>query len=66
VDVALLEAGVAPEAIAHLFLTGGTSFMPAVRRLFETRFRLERGTTGGEFVSVAGGIGTDRSGAGVR
>lgn len=56
-------ARIAPEAIDHVFLTGGTSFVPAVRRLFETRFGAEKVTAGGEFVSVAEGlalIGRDR------
>ena len=60
---ALAEAGLAAEAIDHVFLTGGTSFVPAVRRLFETRFGAGKVTAGGEFVSVAEGlamIGRDR------
>lgn len=51
------------QRIDHVFLTGGTSFVPAVRRLFDTRFGPERVSTGGEFVSVAEGlalIGRDR------
>jgi hypothetical chaperone protein len=39
-----------------VFLTGGTSFVPAVRRLFETRFGAEKLVAGGEFVSVAEGL----------
>jgi hypothetical chaperone protein len=35
---------------------GGTSFVLAVRRLFEARFGAERVTAGGEFVSVAEGL----------
>ena len=54
IDQALADAGVAE--IDHVFLTGGTSFVPAVRRLFEARFGAERVTTGGEFVSVAEGL----------
>jgi hypothetical chaperone protein len=63
VDVALAEASVRPDAIDRVFLTGGTSLVPAVRRLFTTRFSAERVTGGGEFVSVAEGlalIGRDR------
>jgi hypothetical chaperone protein len=64
VDTALAEAGLNHDAIDRVFLTGGTSLVPAVRRLFTTRFGTERVTGGGEFVSVAEGlalIGRDRS-----
>jgi hypothetical chaperone protein len=54
IDQAMTDAGVAE--VDHVFLTGGTSFVPAVRRLFELRFGAERVTTGGEFVSVAEGL----------
>ena len=56
IDAALSESGLAPEAVDHVFLTGGTSFVPAVRRLFETRFGAGKVTAGGEFVSVAEGL----------
>lgn len=64
VDVALAEAGLKEDAIDRVFLTGGTSLVPAVRELFTTRFGAQRVTGGGEFVSVAEGlalIGRDRS-----
>lgn len=64
VDAALADAGIAAGAVDHVFLTGGTSFVPAVRRLFEARFGAERVSAGGEFVSVAEGlalIGRDRA-----
>jgi hypothetical chaperone protein len=44
------------EQCVDVFLTGGTSFMPAVRRIFETRFGHERVRTGNEFTSVASGL----------
>jgi hypothetical chaperone protein len=50
--------------VDHVFLTGGTSFVPAVRALFDRRFGAERVQSGGEFVSVAEGlalIGRDRA-----
>ena len=56
VDRAMIAAELAPDAIDHVFLTGGTSFVPAVRRLFDDRFGPERVTAGGEFVSVAEGL----------
>jgi hypothetical chaperone protein len=54
---------VGSEKVDRVFLTGGTSFVPAVRRLFEVRFGAARLSGGGEFVSVAEGlalIGRDR------
>ena len=63
IDRALAEAGVSGEAVDHVFLTGGTSFVQAVRRLFTDRFGAGKVTAGGEFVSVAEGlalIGRDR------
>jgi hypothetical chaperone protein len=63
VDRTLAEGGLTQDGIDHVFLTGGTSFVPAVRRLFTDRFGVEKVSTGGEFVSVAEGlalIGRDR------
>ncbi|HUB10561.1 MAG TPA: Hsp70 family protein [Acetobacteraceae bacterium] len=56
VDRALAGAGMTPDAIDRVFLTGGTAFVPAVRRLFETRFGADKLAGGGEFVSVAEGL----------
>ncbi|QEO18202.1 Hsp70 family protein [Acetobacter vaccinii] len=56
IDAALTEAALAPEQIDRVFLTGGTSFVPAVRALFTSRFGAERVELGGEFVSVAEGL----------
>lgn len=56
VDAALAEAGVAEDAIDKVFLTGGTSLVPAVRRVFTDRFGPAKVTGGGEFVSVAEGL----------
>lgn len=56
VDLALARAGVDAGAVDHVFLTGGTSFVPAVRRLFTGRFGEGRVALGGEFVSVAEGL----------
>ncbi|WP_207540521.1 Hsp70 family protein [Sabulicella rubraurantiaca] len=55
-DAALADAGLPPEQVDRVFLTGGTSLVPAVRRLFEERFGLQRIVSGGEFVSVAEGL----------
>ena len=56
VDVALADAGLREDAVDHVFLTGGTSLVPAVRDLFVTRFGAGRITGGREFVSVAEGL----------
>ena len=49
-------AKVSHDAIDKVFLTGGTSFVPAVRRLFTDRFDHARIETGGELVSIAHGL----------
>jgi hypothetical chaperone protein len=56
VDQVLDAANVVAGDIDRVFLTGGTAFVPAVRRLFERRFGAERLAGGGEFVSVAEGL----------
>nr|WP_047167127.1 Hsp70 family protein [Sphingomonas sp. Y57] len=56
VDAALLKAGVGPEAIDRVFLTGGSSLIPAIRRSFERRFGQERIGAGGELTSIAHGL----------
>ena len=52
----MARSGLAPDAIDRVFLTGGTSFVPAVRALFQNRFGAERIETGGEFESIAAGL----------
>jgi hypothetical chaperone protein len=39
-----------------VFLTGGSSFVPAVRRRFAERFGASRLEGGGELVSIASGL----------
>lgn len=56
VGQALARAGVGPEQIDKVFLTGGTSFIPAIRRLFETRFGATRLVSGDQFESIAAGL----------
>ena len=55
-DDALAKAGVTPSAIDQVFLTGGSSLIPAIRSLFDTRFGHEKIATGGEFTSIAHGL----------
>jgi len=56
VDGLLAASGVAAGEVDQVFLTGGTSFVPAVRRIFERRFEMERVRAGNEFTSVARGL----------
>jgi len=68
VDLALKNAGLRADEVDRVFLTGGTSFVPAVRALFASRFGADKVSGGGEFVSVAEGlalIGRDRAERGV-
>ncbi len=55
-DGALLQAGIAAERIDRVFLTGGSSLIPAVRSLFDRRFGKERIASGGELTSIAHGL----------
>jgi hypothetical chaperone protein len=55
-DAALNKAGLVPRDIDRVFLTGGTSFVPAVRRLFEKRFAPERIDAGEQLLSIAKGL----------
>jgi len=56
VDQVLARSGLTPEGIDRVFLTGGSSFVPAVRRLFVRRFGEGRLESGGELVSIASGL----------
>ena len=55
-DAALARAAVAPADIGRVFLTGGSSLIPAIRTLFERRFGANRIATGGELTSIAHGL----------
>lgn len=55
-EEALAASGSAPSDIDAVFLTGGTSYVPAVRRLFAERFGPERIHGGNAFQSVASGL----------
>lgn len=56
VDRLLSRVGVDRKGVDKVFLTGGSSFVPAVRKIFEERFGAERLVVGGEFTSVAMGL----------
>lgn len=56
VDRTVAAAAVQAAQIDRVFMTGGSSFVPAVRRIFAERFGAERLSFGNEFVSVARGL----------
>jgi hypothetical chaperone protein len=56
VDTLLTTEGVAVDEIDSVFLTGGSSFIPAVRRVFADRFGAQRLADGENFQSVAYGL----------
>lgn len=56
VSRALNEADLTESQIDRVFLTGGSSFVPAVRRQFEARFGAARIETGDQLVSIAYGL----------
>ncbi|WP_374392318.1 Hsp70 family protein [Sphingopyxis sp.] len=55
-DAALAKAGVEARAIDRIFLTGGSSLIPAIRAIFDRRFGAERIASGGELTSIAHGL----------
>jgi hypothetical chaperone protein len=56
VDRLLTRSGVTARDIDSVFLTGGSSFVPAVRRIFAQRFGPDRLRGGGELTTVAKGL----------
>ncbi|MDQ6677172.1 MAG: Hsp70 family protein [Acidobacteriota bacterium] len=56
VDRLMARAAKTPEEVDRVFLTGGTSLVPAVRQLFEHLFGAEKISGGDEFTSVAKGL----------
>ncbi|MBB4104831.1 Hsp70 family protein [Allorhizobium borbori] len=55
-DEVLEKTNTPASAIDKVFLTGGTSFVPAVRSIFTRRFDEGRIETGGELLSIAHGL----------
>ena len=62
VDGLMVSSHLAPADVDAVFLTGGSSLVPAVRRIFEERFGAAKIRAGHEFTSVA--MGLARRGAG--
>ncbi len=56
VDGLMERSGIAAEKVDRVFLTGGSSFIPAVRTVFADRFGAAKLAGGGELTSVATGL----------
>ncbi len=56
VDAALADANLTPDGVDRVFLTGGSSLVPAVRAIFHRRFDPARIETGAELESIAAGL----------
>jgi hypothetical chaperone protein len=56
VGQALERANLTEAGVDRVFLTGGSSFVPAVREIFLRRFGAEKIESGGEFESIASGL----------
>lgn len=56
VDALLNSTGVQAREVDRVFLTGGSSFVPAVKSIFATRFGHDKIRGGNEFTSVAHGL----------
>jgi hypothetical chaperone protein len=64
IDRLLAQCNVAPKDVDAIFMTGGSSFVPAIRRLFEQKFGTETPIRAGqEFTSVAEGLAIHSLGA---
>ncbi|MBM3927410.1 MAG: Hsp70 family protein [Sphingomonadales bacterium] len=55
-DAALAKAGMGAEAIDRVFLTGGSSLIPAIRAMFVRRFGEEAIESGNELTSISHGL----------
>ena len=56
VDRVLRRASISRSDVDRVFMTGGSSLVPAVKSIFEERFGAERIRSGGELTSVASGL----------
>ena len=56
IDGLLAQCQVAHSHVDSIFMTGGTSFVPAVQQVFERKFSPARLRRGGELTSVATGL----------
>ncbi|MEM7017851.1 MAG: Hsp70 family protein, partial [Pseudomonadota bacterium] len=56
VDELFEHSSVDHSEVDKVFLTGGTSLVPRIRRIFSNRFGEDKIDSGGEFTSVASGL----------
>ena len=56
VDQVMTASNITPREVDKVFLTGGSSFVPAVQELFAERFGQERLTAADQFESIAYGL----------
>ena len=56
IDRLLAHCNIASRDIDAIFMTGGSSFVPAVRKIFEHKFKHAPIRAGQEFTSVAEGL----------
>ena len=56
VDEALVRAGVTAGEIDRVFITGGSSLVPAIQAIFYRRFGAERIAAGDELTAIAHGL----------
>lgn len=57
VDATLLKAGILADEIDIVFLTGGSSYIPCIKTLFQTKFGSKKVKHSDAFTSVAFGLG---------
>ncbi len=55
-DRVFAVSGLTPAEVDQVFMTGGSSFVPALRSLFESRFGAARLATGDQLQSIASGL----------
>lgn len=55
-DQVFALSGLRPANVDQVFMTGGSSFVPALRALFEARFGADRLATGDQLQSIAAGL----------
>ncbi|MGI2035351.1 Hsp70 family protein [Rhizobium panacihumi] len=55
-DDVLTKTNTSADQVDKVFLTGGTSFVPAVRKIFTERFDASKIESGGELLSIAHGL----------
>ena len=60
VDRLLAKTGASAKDVDRVFMTGGTSLVPAVRRAFDERFGADRVVLGDRFTSVTAGLAAAR------